>query len=434
MTIKTLHITNSYHPASGGIRTFYHALLDGANRHRRPVRLVVPGPETRVEEVGEFGRVYHIAAPRVPILDSRYRWMLPHTYAWPYDSPIRRIMAAERPDLVEVCDKFCLLYLSGVLRRRWIPDVPVPVIVGLTCDRLDHNMRSYVSEGWTAQTACEKYLRWCYVPRFDFHLAASDYIAEEVRRLLPERLEHRLHVCPMGVDFETFSGSADGDGMRQELLCQGGGGEKTVLLLYAGRLSKEKNLLVLPGLMARLMGHRSRDYRLLIAGDGPFAGELRQALEQRAPGRSVFLGHRERDDLRGLYHAADIFIHPNHREPFGIAPLEAMASGLPLVAPASGGVLTYANEENAWLTGNTAEELAAAAESVHVNAEIRRRKISNARQRAKEFSWTRVTANYFQFYDQFHGWFVREGVREESATQTVVSKRNASEIGSLEAR
>jgi hypothetical protein len=48
MAIKTLHITNSYHPASGGIRTFYHALLDGANRHRRLVRLVVPGPETRV--------------------------------------------------------------------------------------------------------------------------------------------------------------------------------------------------------------------------------------------------------------------------------------------------------------------------------------------------------------------------------------------------
>jgi hypothetical protein len=106
MAIKTLHITNSYYPTSGGIRTFYHALLDGANRHRRLVRLVIPGPETRVEEVGEFGRIYYVAAPHVPIVDSRSRWMLPHTYAWGYDSPLRRILAAERPDLVEVCDKF----------------------------------------------------------------------------------------------------------------------------------------------------------------------------------------------------------------------------------------------------------------------------------------------------------------------------------------
>jgi len=109
MAIKTLHITNSYHPASGGIRTFYHALLEGANRHGRLVRLVVPGAETRVEEIGEFGRIYYVAAPRVPILDSRYRWMLPHAYAWRYDSPLRRILATERPDLVEVCDKFWLL-------------------------------------------------------------------------------------------------------------------------------------------------------------------------------------------------------------------------------------------------------------------------------------------------------------------------------------
>ena len=49
-------------------------------------------------------------------------------------------------------------------------------------------------------------MRSCYVPRFDFHIAASDYIAAEVRRLLPERLRGRLHVCPMGVDFEAFRG------------------------------------------------------------------------------------------------------------------------------------------------------------------------------------------------------------------------------------
>jgi glycosyltransferase involved in cell wall biosynthesis len=390
MAIKTLHITNSYHPASGGIRTFYHALLDAANRHRRFVRLVVPGAETCVEEVGEFGRIYWVAAPRVPILDSRYRWMLPHTYAWGYDSPLRRILAEERADLVEVCDKFWLLYLSGVLRRQWIPGVPV--IVGLTCERLDDNMRSYVSGGWAAQSACERYMRSCYVPRFDFHVAASDYIAAEVRRLLPERLRDRLHVCPMGVDFEAFGGSNGGSGVRQELL-QVGGDEGTVLLLYPGRLSKEKNLLVLPRVLAKLASHTRLDYRLIVAGDGPFTGALRESLEQYAPGRSLFLGHCVRDQLRAIYHAADIFVHPNAREPFGIAPLEAMAAGLPLVAPASGGVLTYANEENAWLCENTVTGYAGAVESVFADGEIRGQRIARARRTAEEFSWTRVTAN-----------------------------------------
>lgn len=411
MAIKTLHITNSYHPTSGGIRTFYHALLDAANRHKRFARLVVPGAETSIEEVGEFGRIYHVKAPPVPILDSRYRWMLPHVYAWPYDSPLRQILAVERPDLVEVCDKFWLLYLSGALRRQWIPGVPVPVIVGLTCERLDDNMRSYVSGGWASQQVCERYMRSCYVPRFDFHVAASDYTAIEVRRLLPERLRDRLHVCPMGVDFETFDGPPNGCGMRQELLRRTGGYRRTVLLLYAGRLSKEKNLSVLPGMLAKLAGRACSDYRLIIAGEGPFAKELRDSLEELAPGRSLFLGHCQRQDLRQLYHAADIFIHPNPREPFGIAPLEAMAAGLALVAPASGGVLTYANEENAWLVENTAEAFATAVKSVHADSEIYRQKIARARRTAAEFSWTQVTANYFQLYDQFHEWFVREGLR-----------------------
>jgi glycosyltransferase involved in cell wall biosynthesis len=429
MTIKTLHITNSYHPASGGIRTFYNALLDAANRHRRFVRIVVPGAETSVEEAGEFGRIHYVAAPRVPVLDSRYRWMLPHAYAWRYDSPLRRILAAERPDLVEVCDKFWLLYLSGVLRRKWIPGVPVPVIVGLTCERLDDNMATYISAGAVARRVCERYMRSCYVPRFDFHIAASDYIASEVRRLLPERLRGRLNVCPMGVDFETFSKIPEQNTMRQELLRRVGGGEKTVLLLYAGRLSKEKNLLVLPPVLAKLAAHAHLDYRLLVAGDGPFAGELRHALEQSAPGRSLFLGHCRREQLPPLYHAADVFIHPNPREPFGIAPLEAMASGLPLVAPASGGILTYANRENAWLVKNTPPAFAEAVESIHSHHSLHRRKTERARRTAEEFSWTRITANYFQLYDQLHERAVQEGFGNESATSASLPDAHASEAG-----
>jgi hypothetical protein len=55
--IKTLHMTNCYHASSGGIRTFYRAMLDSANLHRREIRLVVPGAEDSIEEVGEFGRM-----------------------------------------------------------------------------------------------------------------------------------------------------------------------------------------------------------------------------------------------------------------------------------------------------------------------------------------------------------------------------------------
>ena len=428
MSIKTLHITNSYHPASGGIRTFYNALLEAANRHRRFMRLVVPGAESCVKEVGEFGRIYHIVAPRVPVFDSRYRWLLPHTYAWPYDSPLRRILADERPDLVEVCDKFWLLYLPGVLRRGWISRAPVPVLVGLTCERLDDNMATYVSASGVARYVCERYMHNCYAPRFDFHIAASEYIAAEVRSALPERLNGRLYVCPMGADFAAFSKPCDGAALRQELLERIGGGERTILLLYAGRLSKEKNLGVLPAMLKALSEHANRDYRLVVAGDGPYASDLHRALEEAAPGRSLSLGHCSSVTLRTLYHSVDAFIHPNPREPFGIAPLEAMGAGLPLVAPASGGLLTYANGRNSWLAENTPSSLARSVESIHDDPAGRRAKTEQARLTAQQFSWERITENYFELYDHLHQRYLLEGISKQNPLRICNSAKNSPEI------
>jgi glycosyltransferase involved in cell wall biosynthesis len=416
MSIKTLHITNSFHSSSGGIRTFYNAMLDAANRQQRHVRLVVPGAETRMETVGEFGRIYYVEAPRSPVIDSRYRWMLPHLYAWRYESPLRHVFAEEKPQLVEVCDKFWLLYLSGVLRRGWMPGVPVPVIVGLTCERLDTNMRTYISDGRVAQFVCERYMRRCYVPRFDFHIAASDYIAAEIRRLLPQRLSNRLHVCPMGVDYEALVEASDAAKRRNVLLqnfapalTEGSDSTKVCILLYAGRLSREKNLLLLPSVLANLIRKSTDvDYRLVIAGEGPIASELRAALEANTPGRFVFLGHQQREQLIALYHAADVFVHPNPNEPYGLAPLEAMAAGLPLVAPASGGVLTYATRDNSWLAQGGAESFADAVRAIGNDPVAYARKITNARTIAAQLSWTNVTANYFRLYDEFHATFVSD--------------------------
>ncbi len=74
---------------------------------------------------------------------------------------------------------------------------------------------------------------------------------------------------------------------------------------------------------------------------------------------AVYLDHeRRRDRLATLFANVDAFLHPNPREPFGIAPLEAMAAGTPLVAPNSGGVTAYAHAGNAWLSEPTGEGFA----------------------------------------------------------------------------
>ena len=106
------------------------------------MRSSCPASEPSVEEVGPFGRIYTVRAPRAPSFDRRYRLILPApAICRCVGGPIGRILEREQPDLVEVCDKYSLCYLAALLRRAWLPARPPPVLVGLSCERFDDNWR-----------------------------------------------------------------------------------------------------------------------------------------------------------------------------------------------------------------------------------------------------------------------------------------------------
>lgn len=99
------------------------------------------------------------------------------------------------------------------------------------------------------------------------------------------------------------------------------------------------------------------DWQLVIAGDGPARGEVTYVLEQSAPGRVRFLGQVAPEDLPSLYAACDLMVWPAINEAYGMALLEAQATGLPVVAGRSGGVAAVVRDgETGLLTapGDTA--------------------------------------------------------------------------------
>jgi alpha-1,6-mannosyltransferase len=410
MPIKTLHITNYYHASSGGIRTFYRALLHAADAQRREVRLVVPGPEDSVENIGDFGRIYTIAAPRSRLFDSSYRLLLPHLYALPYSSQLRRILQEEQPDLVEICDKYTLCFLPSMLRRRWIEGVTPAALVGLSCERMDDNISAFISSGPLGRFFSSWYMRTMYAPRFDCHISVSDYTAQELWQALVDRPDLPVHVCPMGVSSDHLSPSRRSQRTRAALLDLLRASDpvhpvddQTRLLLYVGRISPEKNLSLLVDMMRTLACEPSRDCRLLIAGAGPLEPWLAETAERSMPGRVYRLGHvSDRDRLADIYANCDALIHPNPREPFGIVPLEAMASGLPVVAPNSGGVLAYAHAGNAWLAEPTGKAFAAAVLDLLSEDGTKESRIAQALHTASELSWPRVTARFFTLYDDLY--------------------------------
>lgn len=397
--MKTLHITNAYHGTSGGIRTFYQALLAAANQHRREVVLVAPAARTSTREVGSYGRIEFVAAPRAAAFDRRYRVMLPSQYLAGPRSPLVQVLARERADVVEICDKYSLCYLAAVLRKRWYAAVPRPTLVGLSCERFDDNIAAYVSGAPAANAFTKWYIRNIYGPPFDVHIANSQYTAAELRRALHDRPPGFIRVCPMGVDVDGFDPSLRSDGTREELLWQAGGRAHSVLVLYAGRIAPEKNIELLVDTLRVLVSDGGADFRLVVAGDGPRAPWLRAQARGTLRNRILLLGNVDRAELATIYASCDVFVHPNPREPFGIGPLEAMASGVPVVVPDSGGVLEYASDANAWPARPSADAFACAVRRALAGDPDR---IASAATTARSFSWTRITRQFFDLYDELN--------------------------------
>lgn len=401
--LKSLHLTNAFHPSSGGVRTVLRSLMVGADTLRRPIRLVVPGERHGVEDIGPFARIYYVKAPRAFAVDRRYRLIMPWRYLLPWVEGIRQILLAEQPDVVEVCDKHSLLYVAGLLRKGWVGGVQRPTLVAHSAERFDDNVATFMSRRPLAMGFASWFMRTIYTPMFDYHLANSEYTAAELRQALPPHRQDVVRVISPSLS-RRLGRPVRLD--RRFLSLPGQGSPRTRVVLYLGRLSREKNLDLLFEMFRHLITHRASgedDYQLRIAGDGPERARLEQCSESLGPGRVVFLGNLQ--DAPAVDEAlsnADVLVHPNPREPFGLAPLEAMAAGLPIVVPDGGGVLSYADRSTAWIAAPVPEVFAATVRAVFSNPALAASRAAAGQLRARGFHDDVVVPRYFALLDDLH--------------------------------
>ena len=170
----------------------------------------------------------------------------------------------------------------------------------------------------------------------------------------------RLRYWSRGVDTAQFSPERASRAWRRQLGVEDG----TTLLLYVGRLAREKRVADLASVLRNLtqgsraapssdpdagppiptsIGRRRERVHLAVVGDGPARAELEQAF---AGLPVTFTGYLRGDALATAYASSDLFAFPSDSEAFGNVVLEAMASGLPVVAAAAGGVEDLVEHES----------------------------------------------------------------------------------------
>jgi glycosyltransferase involved in cell wall biosynthesis len=158
-------------------------------------------------------------------------------------------------------------------------------------------------------------------------------------------------------------------------------------VLYAGRLSREKGILELV--------EAAGDLNLVVAGDGPLRDRVPMARGFVSPG-----------ELAELYARSAVVACPSHREGFGVACLEAMAHGRPVVASGVGGLLDLVvnGETGIVVEPGNVPALRAALQRLLADRELRRRMGEGGRQRAAElFSWPTVTRKTLDVYARYAG-------------------------------
>ncbi|MGI8912421.1 MAG: glycosyltransferase family 4 protein [Chloroflexota bacterium] len=295
-------VTETFLPKMDGIVRFLLEFLEYLRRQGHAAIVSCPGPGP--SQVAGFRVVREFGVPFPSYPELRLAPGAPR---------LASTLVSWRPDVIHLAGPV-ILGAQGLGLARLL-DVPA---VG----HYQTNLPRYASHygapwlaplAWSYLVALHNRCARTYVP--------SRPVAAEVRR----HGMRRVQVLPRGVDTAAFRPS-----LRREAIRQSWGAEPDDLVfLYAGRVAAEKNLAKLAELAPAIPG-----VRVVVVGDGPF----RPALEAAIGDRAHFSGYLRGETLAAAYASADVFAFPSRTETFGLVLLEAMASGLPVLAMCAGGV------------------------------------------------------------------------------------------------
>jgi glycosyltransferase involved in cell wall biosynthesis len=222
------------------------------------------------------------------------------------------------------------------------------------------------------------------VARSDFILADSEHTKDDLICLLgvaPEKIE----VVPGGVDPE-FSPVEDA-GRREEMRRTIGEGHPYILNL--GVIEPRKNLVRLIEAFEMLKSRHDLPHRLVLAGKKGWLSDDIYRRAERSPLASeiLFPGFVSEQDLPLLYAAADLFVFPSLYEGFGLPPLEAMASGVPVVVSRSSSLPEVVGDAALMVRPENAEELSEAMARVLTDDGLRTAMVARGLQQSRRFTW-----------------------------------------------
>lgn len=345
-----------------------------------------------IHQLRELGHEALIFAPEGGITEfEHFRVVGMRSHAFPLypelrlalpRASIRKVLSEFNPDILHVADP-ALLGIAGLYYAGGKDGgaLRLPLVVAYHTDLPKY--LHYYGLGFL-EPYVWKILRIRH-NRATMNLCTSELMVSQLK-------EHGIEpvaLWPGAVDADLFRPCRRSVEMRHSLTQ---GHPDSPLLLYVGRLSAEKNLESLRSLLVALP-----EARLALVGDGP----QRKSLEKHFAGLPVFFaGFLYKEELAGAYASSDIFVMPSRTETLGLVVLEAMTSGLPVVAARAGGIPEMIEDGVSGYLVDTETEAIERVGTLLASKQLRESLGQRARVEASHRTWKNTTLQLVGQYEK----------------------------------
>jgi len=380
-------ITETYPPEINGVANTLQRMVTGLAGRDHRVQLVRPRPSAATDDpMPQTPGVEEHLTPGLPV--PGYRGL---QFGLPADLRLKRLWREERPQLVYIATEGPLgMSALAVCRRLGIPCVTGMHTLfqqysrhyglGLIAPLIQHHLRRFHNRSQTTLVP---------TPAMVETLSAQGF--------------HNVQTWSRGVDTQLF----DPARRDPELRSQWGLNDNELAVMYVGRIAPEKNIELL------LHGYRTlRAYRpgsrLIMVGDGPACDNV----ARRCP-EVILSGVQRGEDLARHYASGDLFLFPSLSDTFGNVVLEAMASGLPVVAfnQAAAAELITDGHHGRLVTGEDGEAFVTAVLDAASDHQRLRQWGLAAHARAIEHDWPELIRQLEDIFQQL----AEQGARHEDA-------------------
>ncbi len=303
-SLRVAVVTETYPPEVNGVAMTIARMVEGLQRRRHRVQLIRPR-QNAAENPASSDQFEEVLKPGISI--PRYDGL---KMGLPAKQALFRLWSLRRPDVVHIATEGPLGWSALAAASK----LKLPVSTGFHTNF--HSYSRHYGVGFMKKPIA------AYLRKFHNRALATLVPTEDLRLELAAQGFENLHVVSRGVDTRMFTPGRRSAELRRSWVAA----QDAPVALYVGRLAAEKNLPVVVEAF-EAMRAAAPATKLIMVGDGP----ERKELQNRHP-RVIFAGTRTGDELAAHFASADVFLFPSMTETFGNVTLEAMASGLAVIA------------------------------------------------------------------------------------------------------